>query len=68
MVSVLMLYPNVSRMAKVPRMTTGTASVGISVARRFCRNRNITRNTSTKASISVCTTPSMEAEITGVVS
>jgi hypothetical protein len=30
----------------VPISDTGTASMGISVARQFCRNRNTTRNTS----------------------
>ena len=68
MVRVLMEKPNAASMPKVPSSTTGTAMVGMMVARRFCRNRNITRNTSTMASNRVCTTPSMEAEITGVVS
>ena len=68
MVRVLMLKPNTASTPKVPSSTTGTASVGTSVARKFCRNRYITRNTSTNASSSVCMTPVMEAEMTGVVS
>ena len=52
----------------MPSSTTGTAIVGISVARKFCRNRYITRNTSTIASNSVFTTSSMEMRTNGVVS
>jgi hypothetical protein len=44
----------------VPKSTTGTAIVGISVARQFWRNRNITRKTSTIASTRVWTTCSTE--------
>ncbi|MNI79654.1 hypothetical protein D3C73_1361270 [compost metagenome] len=40
----------------------------MTVARKFCRNRNITRNTSTTASTRVSTTLSIEAVTTGVVS
>ncbi|MNZ70817.1 hypothetical protein D3C78_891660 [compost metagenome] len=68
MVRVLMLKPNAARMPKVPSSTTGTARVGISVARKFCRNRYITRNTRAMASNRVITTPMIDAEITGVVS
>ena len=53
MVSVLIEKPSAASTPKVPSSTTGTAMVGISVARMFCRKRNITRNTSTIASISV---------------
>ncbi len=60
MVSVLMPKPNTASTAKVPSSTTGTAMVGMSVARKFCRKRNITRNTRTIASSSVFTTSSME--------
>ena len=56
MVSMLIEKPNSSSTGKVPSSTTGTAMVGIRVARRFCRNRYITRNTSSTASISVLTT------------
>ncbi len=68
MVSVLMLKPNAASRPKVPSSTTGTASVGIRVARKFCRNRYITRNTSTMASNSVCTTLLIEVATTGEVS
>lgn len=68
MVSVLMVKPNTASTPKVPSSTTGTAMVGISVARKFCRNRYITKNTSTTASTSVCTTCSMEIRTNGVVS
>ncbi len=68
MVRVLMLNPKAARTPKVPRSTTGTAMVGMSVARKFCRNRNITRKTSTIASASVFTTSSMERRTKGVVS
>ena len=46
--------------AKAPVMATGTTRVGISVARRFCRNSRMTRKTSTTASIRVLTTSWME--------
>ena len=52
----------------MPSSTTGTAIVGISVARMFCRNTNITRKTSTIASISVLTTSSIDSMMKGVVS
>ena len=68
MVRVLIEKPNAAITPKVPSSTTGTAMVGISVARRFCRNRYITRNTSTTASIRVLTTSSMEMRTKGVVS
>ena len=59
MVSVLMVKPKAAMIPKVPRSTTGTAMVGMIVARKFCRNRNITRNTSTMASSRVWITFSM---------
>ena len=68
MVSVLIEKPKAARMPKVPSNTTGTAMVGISVARAFCRNRYITRNTSTMASNSVLTTSLIEVRTKGVVS
>ncbi|MCY1293145.1 hypothetical protein D9M70_423940 [compost metagenome] len=68
MVRVLMVKPNIASTPKVPSSTTGTARVGMMVARKFCRNRYITRNTRTMASPRVWITPSMEAETTGVVS
>ena len=68
MVSMLIENPNSPRTAKVPRMTTGTASVGISVARRFPRKRYITRNTSRTASNRVLTTSLIASFTNGVVS
>ena len=68
MVSVLIEKPNAAIRPKVPSSTTGIAMVGISVARKFCRNRYITRKTSTTASISVITTDSIEILTKGVVS
>ena len=67
-VSVLIEKPKAASTPKVPSNTTGTAMVGMRVARRFCRNRYITRNTSTIASTSVFTTSSMEARTKGAVS
>ncbi|SVJ58469.1 Uncharacterised protein [Klebsiella pneumoniae] len=68
MVRVLIEKPNAASTPKVPSSTTGTAMVGISVARKFCRNRYITRNTRRIASPRVFTTSWIEAETTGVVS
>ena len=68
MVRVLMEKPHSDRTPKVPSSTTGTAMVGIRVARKFCRNRNMMRNTSTMASHRVWTTSSMEILTNGVVS
>jgi hypothetical protein len=52
----------------VPSSTTGTASVGISVARKFCRNTSITTKTRTIASTSVRVTSPIEISTNGVVS
>ena len=52
----------------MPNSTTGTATVGISVARRFWRNRYMIRKTSTTAMASVRTTSSMESLTKGEVS
>ena len=68
MVRVLMPKPKAARTPKVPSSTTGTAMVGMSVARKFCRNRYITRKTSSTASRRVLTTSSMEIRTNGVVS
>ena len=46
---------------KAPMSATGTTSVGISVARKLCRNTSITMNTSTTAATSVKITSSMAA-------
>src|SRR5471030_3210600 len=58
--STLMEKPTADITANVPSSATGTTMVGISVARRFCRNTYITTNTSMTASISVFTTSSIE--------
>ena len=67
-VSVLIEKPATAITPKVPSSTTGTAIVGINVARKFCRNRYITRNTSTTASIKVLTTSWIDTSTNGVVS
>ena len=48
--------PMMYRAKNVPIKATGMAMVGMSVERRSWRKRNTTRNTSTKASMSVFTT------------
>ena len=63
-----MLKPKAASTPKVPSSTTGTAMVGMRVARKFCRKRSMTRNTSTMASRRVFTTSSMESRTKGVVS
>ena len=63
---VLAENPSASMTAKVPISDTGTAIVGISVARHCPRNRKTTATTSTKASISVWMTSSM-VEVTNTV-
>ncbi|MNX72020.1 hypothetical protein D3C86_1033550 [compost metagenome] len=68
MVSVLMEYPVSARTPKVPRSTTGTAIIGMKVALRFCRNTRSTTKTRMIASISVCTTFSIDSFTKGVVS
>jgi len=67
-VRVLIVKPDAAMTPKVPSSTTGTAMVGISVARRFCRNRYITRKTSTMPSSRVFTTSVIEILTNGVVS
>ena len=66
MVSVLMEYPAIDSTPMVPSSTTGTAMAGMSVARRFCRNRNITSTTSKIASPRATTTSLIEARTNGV--
>ena len=68
MVSVLIEKPKMLMTANVPNTTTGTANVGIIVARQFCKNRNITIKTKMIASIKVLTTLLIESSINGVVS
>ncbi|MNM66338.1 hypothetical protein D3C81_778180 [compost metagenome] len=59
-VSWLMVKPMASMPMKVPSRATGMTRVGMIVARKFCRKINITRNTSTIASIRVWITSSIE--------
>ena len=68
MVSMLMEKPNSPNTAKVPRITTGTAMVGINVARMVPMNKYITRKTSTIASNRVLITSPMATRTKGVVS
>ncbi len=68
MVSILIENPSAASTPKVPSNTTGTAMVGMRVARKFWRNRYITRKTSTTASSKVSTTLLIEARTNGVVS
>ena len=48
--------PNNAIQANVPISETGTATIGMIVARQFCRNTSTTMNTRTNASIRVCST------------
>ena len=68
MVRVLMVKPAAARTPNVPSKTTGTVIVVMIVARKFCRNRYITRNTRTMASTRVWITPEIDSVTTGVVS
>ncbi len=52
----------------LPNSASGTAIIGMKVARRFCRKTSRTTKTSTMASISVWTTFSIESLTKGVVS
>ena len=67
-VSTLMVKPSARRPRKVPMTLTGTASMGIRVARQLWRKTNTTSVTSSIASTSVCSTSVMEAVTNGVVS
>ena len=59
--------PKASRPIQAPPKAIGTTIAGISVARQFWRNRNITRKTRIIASTSVWITLSTEAVMNGVV-
>ncbi len=65
---VLIEKPSADITPKVPSSTTGTVIEGISVARTFCKNRYITRNTSTIPSSRVLMTSSIEILTKGVTS
>ncbi len=66
--SVLIENPRSGKSANVPMSETGTATIGISVARQFCRKRNTTRMTSSIASQSVMTISRMPSCTGAVVS
>ena len=67
-VSVLMVMPKAYKIAKVPRITTGTVIAGISVARQFCKKINITKTTNKTASNNVFTTSLIDSCTNGVLS
>ena len=60
--------PTAHKPAKVPISDTGTATIGISVARQFCRNRYTTSTTSKAASKMVLVTSLMDESTNKVVS
>ncbi|MNS91001.1 hypothetical protein D3C72_1250740 [compost metagenome] len=64
----LMEAPNRNRPAHVPTSAIGTISVGISVLRQLCRNRNTMAVTSSSASTMVTSTELIEVVMNGVVS
>src|SRR4051812_24890120 len=66
-VSVLIVNPSAVKTANVPSSETGTASIGISVARQLCRNRKTTISTSTIAANSVFMTSFIDSVTNGVV-
>ena len=59
-VSWLIVKPMIHMPRNVPSSATGITSVGMIVARKFCRKISMTRKTSTIASISVLTTSLIE--------
>ncbi len=66
--SVLMENPSRGNAAKVPMSDTGTAIIGMRVARQFCRKTKTTMMTSTVASMSVSTISRMPSVTASVVS
>jgi len=64
----LMENPKNHRVANVPRITTGTAIVGIRVARRLPRKSHMTMKTRKIAMNRVFTTSLMDTLMKGVVS
>ena len=67
-VRVLMENPTAQSPAKAPTSDTGTAIIGISVARQVCRKRNTTARTRIAASKMVWFTSRIEASTKRVVS
>ena len=62
----LMEKPTVYMPTSVPSSAEGTTSVGMSVARKLCRNTSITRNTSATASQSVISTSWIATRMNGI--
>ncbi len=67
-VSMLIEKPSRCMPTNVPTIDTGTARIGMIVARSDCRNTNTTSTTSTTASKKVCTTFSIEFSVKRLVS
>ncbi len=67
-VSMLIEKPSMNMPMKVPMIDTGTARIGMIVARSDCRNTNTTNTTSKTASKKVCTTFSIEFNVNRLVS
>ncbi len=67
-VSWLMENPATYMPMKAPMSAAGTTSVGIRVARMFCRKTSITMKTSTTAATSVMSTSLIETRMNVVVS
>ena len=67
-VRVLIEKPTIHRPAKVPIRDTGTAIIGMMVARTVCRNTKTTSTTRMAASKMVLTTSLMDASTKRVVS
>src|SRR3954470_8708312 len=65
-VSTLIEKPSSQSPRHAPESAIGTTIVGMSVARQFCRNKNITMKTRIIASISVSTTECTDAVTNGV--
>ncbi len=62
------LKPTTAMAAKVPMMATGTATMGISTLRQFCRKASTTRPTRNTASNKVLTTSATDSRMKGVMS
>ena len=67
-VSVLIEKPSATKMVKVPSSDTGTASIGIRVARQLSRNRNTTSSTSAVAMNNVISTSLIDSRTNSEVS
>ena len=67
-VNVLMEKPKAAMTASVPINETGIVMNGMTTARKFCKNKKITKTTSKVVSKNVISTSWMEASITSVVS